>query len=222
LNNRAVIFANGRLANVNRIHKLIRKDDFLIAVDGGSKHLRAINILPHLLIGDLDSISKKDLVIYKREGIKTLQFPRNKDKTDLELALDETKNQGFLEILIIGALGGRLDQTLGNIALLLQPKLENCQIHLDDGRDEVWLIKEKMRITGKVGDRISLLAINGPAEGIVAYGLKFPLKNETLYPYQTRGISNMMLSDSIHITLNKGSLLCIHTREVNVNELENK
>jgi thiamine pyrophosphokinase len=218
LNSRAVIFVNGEITEINRIHDLIHEDDFLIAVDGGSKHLQALNILPHLLIGDLDSISKKEIVKYRKSGIKILEFPRDKDETDLELALGEAINQGLTDILIIGALGGRLDQTLGNLGLLQKPILENCQVHLDDGQNEVWLIKGKKDITGNIGDRISLLAIDGPAEGIVTHDLKFPLNNETIYPYQTRGISNVMISDSIHISLHKGWLLCIHTRLTNVNK----
>jgi thiamine pyrophosphokinase len=65
-------------------------------------------------------------------------------------------------------------------------------------------------LSGEQGQLVSLLPINGRAEGITTQGLKYPLNNETLCPDQTRGISNRLTGTDATITIKKGSLLCIH------------
>jgi thiamine pyrophosphokinase len=109
-------------------------------------------------------------------------------------------------------LGGRIDQTLANLYLLLMPELQNSDVRLDDGREEVFIIQKSAEVFGKKGDIVSLLPLVTPAVGIKTKGLRFPLRNETLFPERSRGISNEMTSQSAQITLKSGLLYCIHTR----------
>ena len=54
---RAVIFANGELKfSPEQCHE-IRKDDFIIAADGGALHCRKLGIKPNVVIGDFDSLN---------------------------------------------------------------------------------------------------------------------------------------------------------------------
>jgi len=69
-------------------------------------------------------------------------------------------------------------------------------------------------VQGKSGDTLSLLPWGMPAEGVSTQDLVYPLNNETLLPYRTRGISNLMLAESAKITLKHGLLLCIHRRKI--------
>jgi len=119
---RAVLFANGEAANPNSLE--LHADDFRVAVDGGLHKLQALQLAPHLLIGDMDSLSAQEVEACQQAGIEILRFPAAKNKTDLELALDEVLRRGFQEIMIVNALGGRLDQTLGNLSLLARPDLK--------------------------------------------------------------------------------------------------
>ena len=167
---------------------------------------------PNLLIGDLDSVVNSSNEISKQAEFEVQKFPREKDETDLELALRETVKRGFSNLVIVAALGGRLDQTLGNLALLQQPFLDGYQVTMEDGINEIHLVRSEITITGKMGDIVSLLAVNQPAVGVITKGLKYPLKSETLYPYQTRGISNEMLSNTAYVALSQGQLLSLHTR----------
>ncbi|MDY6846992.1 MAG: thiamine diphosphokinase, partial [Chloroflexota bacterium] len=75
---------------------------------------------------------------------------------------------------------------------------------------DVFLIREHATLSGEPGQLVSLVPINGPVEGIITDGLKFPLNNETLYPDQTRGISNRLADSIARITIKNGLLLCIH------------
>jgi thiamine pyrophosphokinase len=207
---RAVLFANGEAGCLGSIE--ISQQDYLVAVDGGLHHLTNLNLTPHLLIGDLDSVDPGALPALQTIGVEILRFPPAKNQTDLELALYHVIAQGFRHILIVAALGGRLDQTLGNLALLTSPDLEAVDVRMDDGKERIFLIRKDVKFTCCVGDRISLIPSCAHASGVTTTGLAYPLHHETLFPHQTRGISNEAIAEEISIQIQTGMLLCLHTR----------
>jgi thiamine pyrophosphokinase len=217
--NRAVLFVNGDVKNYTLVQKILLPDDFIIAVDGGLRHVNALHLTPDLLMGDLDSVSEEEVADLRVLGVQVEQYPREKNETDLELALSWAVDKGFRIIRIVAGLGGRLDQTLGNLCLLMLPRLATCDLRMEDGMEEVFMIRKEWTVTGEAGDTISLLPLNEPASGVLTDGLYYPLKQETLLPEHTRGISNTMLGKQAHINLDAGTLLCIHTR---INKTEEK
>ena len=116
-------------------------------------------------------------------------------------------------IRIVAALGGRLDQTLGNIFLLARPVLADGDIRLEDGQQEVFLIRSLGIVNGQPGDTISLIPLTSQVVGVVTEGLRYPLQDEILYFDQTRGISNVLLGSEAVIRLREGILLCVHSRQ---------
>jgi thiamine pyrophosphokinase len=209
---RAVIFANGILPNPAAAGRLLLKDDFIIAADGGLRNALSLGAVPRLLIGDLDSISSGELEEAQKAGVEILRFPPEKDETDLELAVRYAVENRYQAVRILGALGGRLDQTLGNIALLADTPPE-VDIRLDDGLEEVLLINSRAEIEGGPGDLISLIPWGMPAEGVATKGLRYPLRGETLRPHKTRGISNELLGWRATVILSKGTLIAVHSRK---------
>jgi thiamine pyrophosphokinase len=210
---RAVIFANGKARDYSILSSLIREGDTTIAADRGANHARKIGLVPNVLIGDLDSVSKNEVKRLETLGTRVIRFPVEKDETDLELALGYALDQGFREILILAPFGGRLDQTLGNISLLTRPDLEGIDTRMDDGLEEVFLIRGQAIVHGVPGDTVSLLAISVEAKDVETEGLYYPLSGETLFADATRGISNRLVDESAIIRVSEGILLCIHTRQ---------
>lgn len=216
---RALIFANGDQIDLEAVRRLVQPEDFLVAVDGGFYHLERLGFVPGLVIGDLDSLSP---VVVERlrqnPSVRVSQYPVQKDETDLELALLSAARDGYTSIRVLAALGGRLDMTLANIFLLALPDLAGLDIRLEDGIEEVFLIRpgeEGGVIKGQPGDRVSLLPLGGPTGGIHTAGLFYPLRGETLYYERSRGISNQMIEHEARVTLETGQLICIHTRKQN-------
>ncbi len=209
---RAVIFANGEVPSPTRVLPLLQPNDDCMAVDGGLRHLRDLKRAPKWLIGDLDSVSAKEVQWAEEQGVEIRRFKTDKDETDLELALLAAANEGYTDILIVGGLGGRLDHTLANLFLLMLPELANLRVTLTDGTDDVFLIRDIVEIEGKPGDRVSLIPINGAVTQVKTQNLKFPLDNETLYPEKSRGISNVMTEKRAKVSIGSGCLLCIHSR----------
>jgi len=210
---RALLFANGKLADTQWLETFIVDTDYLIAVDGGLNHLEAIGVLPHLLIGDLDSVTPEQVEYAQAKGVNVEQYPVAKDETDLELALLAAQKHGANEIVVIAALGGRLDQTLGNLSLFLHPSLSNCSVRFEDGSEEVFVVRSSAKIEGKVGEIVSLIPLWGRVEGVTTENLAYPLHGETLYPDHTRGISNVLTISPARVSLSTGMLLCIHTHQ---------
>ncbi len=210
---RAILFVNGQAA-VDAVRWLLEDDDFLVAVDGGLRHVEGLGRVPNVLLGDLDSVDWVDVERLVQTGVEIVRYPQEKDETDLELALRWVVQRGYERVRIVGGLGGRIDQTLGNLALLLDEEWCRLDVRLDDGLDEVWLIEGVGEIEGRAGDVVSLLPWNGAAVEVWTDGLAYALSGETLYPQRTRGISNRLVGRWAQVRVSAGRLLCVHTRQV--------
>src|SRR3990167_2962187 len=116
--NRAVIFSNGKIGDINFYKKFINKNDKIICADGGLRFAKKLGIKPDILIGDFDSLKKSDFSGLNKNKTKVLRFPKEKDKTDTQLALEYALSSGAGEIIMLGSLGGRVDHMLANIHIL--------------------------------------------------------------------------------------------------------
>ena len=209
---RIVIFANGEIPDLDKARSLLRADDTIICADGGTRHALALGVLPKLIIGDMDSAARDQLQKLQDEDVPIELFSHDKNETDLELAINHAVELKPKQLIIIAALGGRLDQTLGNLALLTDLRLAAFDARLDDGVEEILICRDHAQVHGKSGDLVSLIPWQGPATHVQTENLKWPLRSETLYPDKTRGISNEMISDTASISIGSGILLIVHRR----------
>jgi len=210
---RIIIFANGELPNLDQARRLLRADDYIICADGGTRHALSLGIQPDLVIGDMDSAEKGQLLKLKEADVSIELFPHDKNETDLELAIDHAMELEPKQIIIVAALGGRLDHTLGNIALLNDTSHPSLDIRLDDGVEEIFTCRDQVQVHGRSGDLVSLMPWQGAVTEVQTKNLKWPLEHETLYPEKTRGISNEMLGETASISIGSGVLLIVHRRQ---------
>ena len=117
---RAIIFVNGMVEDYDSLRRWLQPEDYLICANGGTRHCIALGITPHAIVGDIDSADPTVLADFARQGVDIERHPPAKDQTDLELALERAIRDGAGEILLLGALGGRLDQTLANLHIVAQ------------------------------------------------------------------------------------------------------
>lgn len=215
---RAILFANGELPYPEQALAAIRPDDLIIAADGGAKHCLRLNLTPHLVVGDLDSLELHDLQVFEAAGVEIIRYPARKDFTDLELALQIALQRGRNDLLIFGALGARWDQTLANLLLPAANFLKGARVRLVEGRQEIELLRagQTIQLSGRPGDTVSLVPLGGDATGITTHGLEYPLAGGTLVFGSTRGVSNVLLKETAEVMLAAGILLCvvIHMGEV--------
>ena len=207
---RIIIFANGNLPNLEKARALVHPEDFILCADGGTRHAIALGLTPNVIIGDLDSVTDKERRKMKEMGVEVIQHPIDKNETDLELAINHALTFNPDAILILAALGGRMDQTLANIALLSNLQLATCNIKLADGVEEIFFCRDQAQVEGRSGDIVSLIPWQGEVTGVFTENLRWHLHHETLYPEKTRGISNEMTADVATVSIKSGLLLITH------------
>jgi thiamine pyrophosphokinase len=206
---RAVIISNGKVIRKEFFIKMIKDSDYIIAANGGSKHAKNFGVIPDVIIGDLDSIGKKDYLFFLNKGSKYKKYDVIKDKTDIQLAIEYAIESGFKEILLMCLFGNRLDHMLANLFLLMKIVDAGISVKIVDEFQEIILIYKSGEIEGDVGDVVSLIPLTPTVSGIKLLGLKFQPKNGRLKMADTLGISNVLTKKSAKITINNGKLLLI-------------
>lgn len=211
---RAIIVANGELKNPSEIQNFFEQGDIIIAADGGAGHCLELGIRPSVVIGDLDSITKDQQKVLKSSQTKFIEYARDKDQTDLELALNYTKELGINDVLLLGLFGGRLDQTIANLLLLTKKEWKYFKFTALNGNEIAYLLQDQdsLTINGEVGNIVSLIPLTQKVTEIHADGLRWALDDALLIFGTTLGVSNEMINSSCNIRIGKGKLLIIHTK----------
>jgi thiamine pyrophosphokinase len=209
---RAVVVAHGDVLPSDRA--VIDANDYVVAADGGAFALERWKILPHLVVGDMDSLGDAGVERMARQGVPVAKFSAAKDESDLELAVAQAIEVGATEIVLLGALGGdRLDHETANLLLLADPGYDGVRLEARRGALRVRPVRGEgsLSLAGPVGALVTLLPVNGDADGVTTKGLRFPLRDETLRFGRARGLSNEVISLPATVTVSKGSLLVFET-----------
>jgi len=208
---RAIIVASGRPSHAEAWKRWASTADLIIGADGGAAQALAWGTAPHAVIGDMDSLPDEARAGLAAGGCEFIIHPRAKDETDLELALSYVVDRGFQEVIIVGALGGRLDHTLANVLLLALPRFAAVQIRIVDDREEALIVRDGSTVTveGLPGDTLSLLPLGGDARGVTTAGLAWALDGDTLRFGSSRGMSNEMTGSTARIAVEEGCLLVV-------------
>jgi thiamine pyrophosphokinase len=209
---KALVLVNGELDKPDILRSRIHAETFelVLGADRGALYAKTLDVTINTVIGDLDSLS--DLERLAVGNAEFISFPAEKDETDLELALLYARERGANEIVMVGAMGGRMEMTISNILLMAHPQLRSCRIEVWHGEQTGWLIRPPGEaISGQPGDTVSLIPLGGGVSCVTTEGLKYPLKDESLPFGQARGISNLLEKTPAYIKLSDGILLVVHT-----------
>ena len=208
---RACIFCNGQFSNPEKVKQIAKDCDLLIAADGGAKYFVDIGLTPKVIIGDMDSV---DSDIWKNNSdIEHIRYPEAKDKTDAELAVEYALEHGCEQVILVAATGGRLDHTLGNVALIAS---HPGQVALFDGTSTLIAVdkSEKCILHGQVGTLVSLIPYGTGPFTVRTKGLKYALWDECLNS-DTHGLSNELSKTETCVCVSNGVLLVyIETEDI--------
>lgn len=209
---KALLILNGSLdLSKKKIDILLQKNkiDKIIAVDGGSNKARILALIPDLIIGDLDSVSKTNLEYFKTKKVDIIKHPVEKDQTDSELAVDYCLKNNFSKLYLTAALGGRIDQQLANLNLLEYIYRKNIEAQIIAEDLEIALIAEKKVFKGKKGWRLSLIPQTFKVENLTIRGCKYNLEEKNIERAKSRGISNLIEAEKAEITISGGLLIYV-------------
>jgi thiamine pyrophosphokinase len=199
---KSAIIANGQIDDLKNLLPSILRHQRIVAVDAGLIYCKQADLLPDLIVGDFDSCPKDLLDRY--EGIAKKGLLRDKDQTDLEVAIEEEWKRGADTITLFGAWGKRIDHSLTNALILGR---HPYKLRLETETEIAFAISGKVELTCSVGQTISFIPLYGPAKGITTSGFKWELQNGVLDQHFI-GISNVTLKPQVTIEIQNGQLLC--------------
>ncbi len=209
---RSIIFINGIITDYAGLKRWLHEDDHLICADGGVRHCLALGLQPAVIVGDLDSAPPEVVEDLVTKSVAIERHPPAKDQTDLELAIERALQDGADDILLLGALGGRLDQTLANLLILAQREWPvPIRLAEENQLAQVLSPRNMLALDGRIGSTVSVVPLSPVVKGITFSGLAYPLESATLRLGSTRGISNEIASHPATIRVDEGKLLVIQT-----------
>ena len=202
----------GGVIHPDNIHITPAEGDLIIAADSGLNNAKTLDLAVNAVVGDYDSLGHTPEV---DAGVEVITVPTEKDVTDTQLAVELALARGSTEIIIIGGLGGRLDHTLSNLAILEDLADKRVRAVIEDGQNRVRLLRNDSTILPRSGyTYVSLLALDPLCKGVEIEGVKYPLKGAKLERKFQYAVSNEITGNCCFISVRKGSLLVVESRDL--------
>lgn len=200
---KVLVIAGGELKNSEIINKKIQDNiyDLTIAVDSGYDNAKKLNITPHIVIGDLDSVQELDF------NGKIIKYNPEKDETDLMLACEYEKNAKFIDIIC--ATGNRLDHFMVNLSILEQLYTKGVQSRIIDEKNIISVLKGKKNYVN-VSKYISILPITNEIE-MSCSNLKYNADKLIVKREKIISVSNEAISNEFQIDISKGEAFIIQS-----------
>lgn len=193
-------------------HLKLNKYDIIIAIDKGLESLDKLKIVPNYILGDFDSIDKN--ILKKYENIEMKNLNPEKDYTDTHAGINLAIELKSTEIIIIGAIGTRIDHTVANIHILKEALDHNIKAKIINEKNEIELINKKIEIEkNKKFKYISIIPLTSSVTGITIKGMKYTLSNYTLQVGKSIGISNEQIEKKAFIQIENGILIIIKSKD---------
>lgn len=205
------IVAGGTLDEVHVSR--IRNADYLIGVDRGAHWLVTNGIVPDIAIGDFDSVTKKEFLLIKKNIKHVVQYPKEKDSTDLELAVNYAIARQPKEVCLFGAIGSRFDHGFAGIMMLLKLSSHNIYGYIVDNFNEIYVVRRILEIVpSRVFRYVSLFSLTNSAT-VTLSGFLYNVSRRRFVRGSTLGVSNEMVKKSAQITVHDGLVLVVRSRD---------
>ena len=197
------VILNGQMPTDDIIINQITNSDYIIAVDGSANKLFDLEIIPDVIIGDLDSLQNINNI-----NIELVKTP-NQNKTDFRKTLEWCIEKNILNISIFGISGESEDHFLGNYYTLS-----------DFGEKISWKAFTDFSVispcTGNKkfesfkGQKVSLFCMKGSSI-VNSENLEYPLQSYHLKPSDD-AVRNLSLED--HFTIESTTTILIFQSRV--------
>lgn len=203
---KCLIISGGEFTELN---ENCRNADFVIACDKGYDYSQKLGITPDLFIGDFDSFSGE-----VTNSTQVVSLPSEKDDTDTMYAVRYALDNGYDEIVITCALGGRLDHAYANIQAGAFIASKGIPVTICGAKETVYLLSSGSISIPSDGCRyFSVFSYTEKCTGVSITGAKYPLSDHTLENTFPLGTSNEWLEDTVTVSVNEGTVLIISNRE---------
>lgn len=177
--------------------------DLLIAADSGANHCRALHLIPHVVVGDLDSIDKSVSTFF-RDKSEFIKFSVRKDKTDFELALELAVQRGASEICVFSWSDERIDYCLDS---LFAAAALSVPVIFHESKFKLYILKpfiHPFELKGlHIGQKVSIYGLHYPLS-LQTEGLEWNLSWESCSS-PARSQSNEVKSEHLRVSISRGT-----------------
>ena len=184
------VILNGQMPTDHTIINQITNSDYIIAIDGSANKLFDLEIIPDVIIGDLDSLQN-----INNKNIELVETP-DQNKTDFRKTLEWCIEKNILNISIFGISGESEDHFLGNYYTLS-----------DFGEKISWKAFTDFSVISPCvgnkkfesfkGQKVSLFCMKGSST-VNSENLEYPLQTYHLKPSDD-AVRNLSLEDNFII-----------------------
>jgi len=197
------VILNGQMPTDDTIINQITNSDYIIAVDGSAIKLLDLEIVPDVIIGDLDSLQN-----IKNRDIELVKTP-NQNKTDFRKTLEWCIEKNILNISIFGISGESEDHFLGNYYTLSDfgDKI-SWKAFTDFSVISPCVGKKKFE--SFKGQKVSLFCMKGNST-VNSENLEYPLQTYHLKPSDD-AVRNLSLED--HFTIESTTTILVFQSRV--------
>jgi len=171
---------------------MLQEAKTIICTDGSANKLLDNGLVPHVIIGDMDSVS------IDRDSFTGFYIEiSDQDNTDLDKALEWCKVNSLSPLTVLGTSQLREDHTIGNL-ILLANYIDELDINFVTDYFTITCHHGKRSFTSFKQQLVSILPVED-IQSITTEGLEFPLIDE-LFPLSSRGISNRAIGKQFIIS----------------------
>lgn len=191
---------------------IIASSKIRIGVDRGTLKIIMFGASPDVAVGDFDSVSEKELIRIKKQIPDVRMFPKDKDKTDMQLAVEVALSLSPSQITIVGATGARFDHTLANLHLLEMCAAENVPACIMDQQNRIRVVKTSCIFEKGAYAYISFLSLSSMSR-VSLDGFLYPLFESILRRGSTLGVSNEIVKKSATLTVHSGVVGVVESKD---------
>lgn len=195
---------------------------FIAGCDGGTQHLSDAGVVPHMIMGDFDSLDTSVIMEMFMLGVARHGLSTDKDFTDMKGTVDFISELDYDELDIYGATGTRLDHSVGNMMLLIELYEKGIKARIIDKNNIITAVSASDEsVTVDITDvpegwYVSFVPV-GTCKGVTIKGMKYNAERIELgINNSTRAISNECVKEAgekASVTVESGKLLMFYSRD---------
>ena len=193
---------------ISKTEAIADETDYIICADGGYKYKTLLGRDCDMVVGDFDSYGSVPQTENK------IVAPREKDETDMMLAVNLGLENGYRNFVIFGALGGeRNDHSVANIQLLHYITSKGAKGTIcHENEMFIAFSDDTLKLGAEHKGYVSVFSLSDESRGVTIENLKYTLDKATLYSYMPIGVSNEFIGKECSITVEEGSLLVVYKK----------
>jgi len=190
--------------------------DYVIACDKGFEYADRMGIRYDIVLGDFDSASSTP-----HSDVPVITLPAEKDDTDTIYAVKYAIEQGYDDIYVSCAFGGRLDHTIANVQTAAFIARQGKMAHFYGTDTELHCFsacsdavsaddrKVSMTINRREKTHLSVFSLSEKCTGVSILGTKYELKDATITNHFPIGVSNEWKDSAATISIKDGIIAIV-------------